>query len=291
MTFKKTAGLLAVCLLLAGIAAAPVLAADKHKAAKAKADATKKEYSLRDLNEQLIMATLWVQTSAEYQALCRQTYNAVRIALDKDLAEVKTDKKRIIILDGDETTLQANLYEAFIIDQNKEYPEGWYEWVADAKSAPIPGAAELLNYAASKGVEPYYVTNRKIDKEYQGTLDDLKKNGFPFPDAEHVVYRQVGQPDNKLQRQQDLAAKYHVVAYVGDDLNDFPLGTHGKTLEERNKAMEAVKDDWGRKYFMLPNPLYGSWEKTLKNNKVGLPAAEQNQIRRAYLRKWEPSKK
>lgn len=296
-TFKRPAGLLVAGLLLAGVAYSPVFAADtkqsekpKVEAAK-KTDAAKKEYSLRDLNEQLIMATLWVQTSAEYRALCRQTYNTVRMALDKDLAEVKTDKKRIIILDGDETTLQANLYEAYIIGIDKEYPVGWYEWVADAKSIPIPGAAELLNYAASKGVEPYYVTNRKIDKEYQGTLDDLKKNGFPFADPEHVVYRQVGQPDNKLQRQLDLVAKYHLVAYVGDDLNDFPLGTHGKTLEERNKAMEDAKDEWGRKYFMLPNPMYGSWEKTLKNNKVGLPAAEQDQMRRAYLRRWEPSKK
>lgn len=283
---RKMAGFLVACLLPAGIIIALVLAADKNTAEKAKTDATKKEYSLRDLNEQMVLATLWVQTSAEYSAICRQTYNAVMVALDKDLSEVKTDKKRIIILDVDETTLQSNLYRtAFLIDQDKEYPEGWYDWVAAAKSAPIPGAAELLNYAASKGVEPYYVTNRKIDEEYQGTLDDLKKNGFPFPDHDHVVYRAVGQSDNKLQRHHDLAAKYHVVAYVGDDLNDFSLCTHSKTLEERNKAMEDVKDEWGRKYFILPNPLYGSWEKTLRNNKVGLPAAEQNQIRRSYLRK------
>ena len=31
------------------------------------------DYSTIDLNEQLVMATLWMQTSAEYRAICYQT--------------------------------------------------------------------------------------------------------------------------------------------------------------------------------------------------------------------------
>jgi len=58
-----------------------------------------------------------------------------------------------------------------------------------------------LNYAASKGVETYYFINRNIDSEYQGTLDNYKKLGFPFSDTEHVMYRQKGMSDDKQPRQ------------------------------------------------------------------------------------------
>ena len=33
------------------------------------------QYTTLDLNEQLVMATLWMQTSAEYRALCHQSFN------------------------------------------------------------------------------------------------------------------------------------------------------------------------------------------------------------------------
>lgn len=294
---KRFVGIAAACVFALGMAYTPALAEDakteqKQQPAPAAtpapaAAAAQPQYTLKDLNEQLVMATLWVQTSVEYKALCQQVYNWVKVLVDKDLAEVKTDKKRIIIVDGDETTIQANTYEAFVIDKDQEYPTGWYEWVASATGEPIPGAVEGLNYAASKGVETYYVTNRKIDKEFQGTLDNLKKFGFPNVDAEHVVYRQVGQPDDKLQRQLDLEKKHHLVVYVGDDFNDFPLGTHKKSLDERSKAFAESKDKWGSRYLMLPNPMYGSWEKTLKNNQTPMPADEQNKMRRQYLRKWK----
>jgi acid phosphatase len=45
----------------------------------------------------------------------------------------------------------------------------------------------------------------------------------------------------------------------GDDLNDFAYAS-GKSLEERNAIVAAHANDWGRKWFILPNPVYGSWE-------------------------------
>ena len=247
-----------------------------------------KPYSLKDLNEQLVMATLWVQTSAEYRALCQQAYNMARMMLDKDLAEVKTDKKRIVIVDGDETTIQANEYEAYMIGKDLEYPSQWYDWVASASGKAIPGAVEFLTYAASKGVETYYVTNRKVDLEYQGTLDNLKKLGYPSVDAEHVVYRQKGASDDKQPRQMALEEKYHLVAYVGDNLEDYPISIYQKPIEERYRISDAHKDEWGKRFIVLPNPMYGAWEKAIKDNKKGVPAEEQNKLRKALLRQWKP---
>jgi len=64
--------------------------------------------------------------------------------VEKDLVDVKTDKKRIVIVDADDTTIQANEYEAYIIGQDVEYPTAWQDWVATASGKAIPGAVEFF---------------------------------------------------------------------------------------------------------------------------------------------------
>jgi predicted secreted acid phosphatase len=48
-----------------------------------------------------------------------------------------------------------------------------------------------------------------------------------------------------------------VLAWIGDNIHDFP------------ELTQAIRDDpaaftaFGRRFFVLPNPLYGSWERNL----------------------------
>ena len=275
----RSAGLLAASLMAVGSACAQGAAPGAPSG---------KPYSLRDLNEQLVMATLWVQTSAEYRALCLQAYNAAKTMLDQDLSEVKTDKKRIIIVDGDETTIQTNAYQAYLSNHDLEYPSRWRDWVAAAGGAAVPGAVEFLNYAAARGVETYYVTNRKIGPEHQGTLDNLKKLGYPFVDSEHVSYRPQGADDDKQPRQLALEDKHHVVLYVGDNLDDYPANFFKKPIAERYRIAESLREEWGRRYIVLPNPMYGAWDNAIKDYQPGLPAEKQNRLRKSLLRQWQP---
>jgi predicted secreted acid phosphatase len=46
-----------------------------------------------------------------------------------------------------------------------------------------------------------------------------------------------------------------VVAFVGDNIQDFP----GMTQASRSGG-EAAFADFGGRFFVLPNPMYGSWE-------------------------------
>ncbi len=55
-------------------------------------NAKNSNYTVADLNEQLVMATLWMQNSAEYRALCYQTYNLAKMNLDKALSAKKSNK-------------------------------------------------------------------------------------------------------------------------------------------------------------------------------------------------------
>jgi predicted secreted acid phosphatase len=47
-----------------------------------------------------------------------------------------------------------------------------------------------------------------------------------------------------------------VVAFVGDNINDFP----GQSQAIRGQGDQAFTD-FGERFFMLPNPMYGSWER------------------------------
>jgi predicted secreted acid phosphatase len=45
-----------------------------------------------------------------------------------------------------------------------------------------------------------------------------------------------------------------VVAFVGDNIQDFP----GQSQAIRERAEEAFAE-FGARFFVLPNPMYGSW--------------------------------
>jgi predicted secreted acid phosphatase len=47
-----------------------------------------------------------------------------------------------------------------------------------------------------------------------------------------------------------------VVAFFGDNIQDFP----GRSQALRQEPDEAFAD-FGARFFVLPNPMYGSWEK------------------------------
>jgi acid phosphatase len=56
-----------------------------------------------------------------------------------------------------------------------------------------------------------------------------------------------------------VASRYRVVAVLGDDLNDF-VNAQGKSSEERDALVRNNAHEWGTRWFILPNPIYGSWE-------------------------------
>ncbi|MFW5808094.1 MAG: 5'-nucleotidase, lipoprotein e(P4) family, partial [Spirochaetota bacterium] len=124
--------------------------------------AQRNTYTTRDINEQLIMATLWMQTSAEYRALCYQAFNIARYNLDNYLASAASSKKPAIIVDADETIIDNSAYQAHLIGRDYGYSsKTWNAWMDAAKARAVPGAVEFLHYAQSKGVEVFYITNRK----------------------------------------------------------------------------------------------------------------------------------
>jgi 5'-nucleotidase (lipoprotein e(P4) family) len=212
----------------------------------------------------LLNATLWVQTSAEYRAAALQTFSAAQRGLDAALAKADDDPHPpAIILDLDETVLDNTGFEARAIRAHTTYDSKlWKAWTAEAAALAVPGATEFLVWAKSKGVTPFYITNRDLDEE-PGTRRNLEQLGFPFdPNVDTLLMKGENgwTTSDKSPRRAYVANSYRVLLVLGDDLNDF-VSASDKTLAERAALVDSVRSRWGQTWFIVPNPMYGSWER------------------------------
>jgi len=221
-----------------------------------------------------IWSALFQQKAAEYAALCYQAYNTAQLSLDRILQTPLPGKPVAVITDIDETFLDNSPYAVHRALQGLDYDDKtWQEWTEKGMALPLPGSIDFFNYAASKGVAVFYITNRS-EKERAGTLTNLKKYRFPFADNEHLIMMQNG--SSKEQRRQAVGARYHIAMLLGDNLSDFSPLWDKKTTEER---MQQVKDnarDFGTKFIVLPNLTYGGWEDALYGNKHTLTPAQKD---------------
>ena len=102
-----------------------------------------------------------------------------------------------------------------------------------SEATAIPGAVEFLNYATSRGVRVFYITNRKA-AEKEGTAINLRKLGFPNVNDETLLVRTDTKSSSKEPRRQSVSAKYRVVLLMGDNLNDFSdVFENAKTISGR----------------------------------------------------------
>jgi 5'-nucleotidase (lipoprotein e(P4) family) len=211
----------------------------------------------------ILNPALWMQSSAEYRAIALQTYANARRALDAGLAESPGGLPPAIILDLDETSLDNTPFEARMIRSGQTYNEAaWKRWTAEGAAPAIPGAAEFLKYAQSRGVRPFYITNRDMDEE-PGTRRNLETLGFPL-EAGVDTLLQRGEngwtTSDKTARRQYVAQAHRVLLLLGDDLNDF-VDARDKSHAEREQLLAANAKEWGTRWFILPNAMYGSWER------------------------------
>jgi 5'-nucleotidase (lipoprotein e(P4) family) len=199
----------------------------------------------------LVNPALWMQSAAEYRASALQTYALARRALDDALQE-PSSLPPAIILDLDETALDNSRFAARAIAKQTTFTFGsdWSAWVRESASDAVPGAQEFLAYARGRGVTPFYVTNRTEDMR-AATRANLERLGFPV-DAGTLVMREENAPYDKSARREAIGQRYRVILLLGDALSDF---TSAKTPVD-----DAA---WGTRWFVVPNSMYGSWEKAV----------------------------
>ena len=153
----------------------------------------------------------------------------------------------------------------------------------EGRSEALPGAADFLNEVARRGVAIFYVSNRWSEVNYDATIDNLKVLGFPSVDAEHVLLMEDRTQSDKQPCFDKIAADYDIVVYMGDNAGDLPLGTKGKTRDERNALIDAAKADFGTRYIVFPNPVYGAWIRVMSKEYMTMTPEARDDFYREML--------
>lgn len=230
-----------------------------------------------------LFASLFQQRSGEYRALCFQAYNLAQLRLDQAIAG-SPDKPLAIVTDIDETVLDNSPYDVKQSLAGEDYEQkSWEEWTALAKADTIPGALSFFKYAASKGVRIFYLTNR-AESERVGTLENLKRKGFPDALSEQLILK--GDISSKESRRLAIADKYEIALFIGDNLGDFNKLFDKKPENERNSNVAGLAGDFGKKYIVLPNPVYGDWENTLYQFRYNLTKAQKDSVIKSLLKSY-----
>ncbi|AYY61701.1 5'-nucleotidase, lipoprotein e(P4) family [Staphylococcus epidermidis] len=239
-----------------------------------------------NLGEQNVMAVSWYQNSAEAKALYLQGYNTAKYQLDEHIKKNKSKKKLAIALDLDETVLDNSPYQGYASMHDTSFPEGWHEWVAAAKAKPVYGAKSFLKYADKKGIDIYYISDRDKEKDFKATKENLKNIGLPQAKDNHILLK--GKNDkSKASRRQQVEKNHKLVMLFGDNLLDF-TDPKKSTAKEREKLVQKHEKDFGTKYIIFPNPMYGSWESTLYHNNYQISKNEKDTLRKASIKQFNP---
>ena len=233
----------------------------------------------RSLQEQSMLAVLFAQTSPEYAANNIQTYKMAAANIDKALKDKGwtaaleqkgnfDNKPAAIILDVDETVLDNSAFQARAIINGFSYPTGWIEWGNEANAPAVAGVKEFLNYADSKGVSIFYVTNRVAELK-KATKDNIIKLGLPFDQSINplMMKGENSWGSDKTSRRQLISEDYRIILMAGDQITDFiSLEESAVSIQKRLELSNKYSDEWGTKWFMITNPMYGKWEGAIYDN-------------------------
>lgn len=200
----------------------------------------------------------WVRTSAEYRALVLQTYRAAGSHL-ADASRGLPQGRWAVILDLDETMIDNSGYQKRIGAAHQRYSDSsWARWVVESTAPAMPGAVEFTRQVHALGGLVAIVTNH-AESLCVVTRKHLVTVGI---DADLVLCQPPGGNDKNPRFRQVQSGTamtgvppLQVVEWIGDNIQDFPTLTQGA----RNDP--AVLAEFGIRYFVLPNPMYGSWEK------------------------------
>jgi len=201
---------------------------------------------------------LWARTSAEHHALFVQSFRAA----GERLAELARERRRgtwAVIVDADETLVDNSEYQRRLHLRGASFDSlSWDAWVRERSATALPGAVDYATAVRELGGRVVVVTNRE-DDVCDPTRSNLQRIGLIVD----LVLCRRGVSDKNPRFESVRAGTaggglppLEVLQWVGDNIQDFP-GLAQRAREEGAAAFAL----FGDRYFILPNPMYGSFER------------------------------
>lgn len=215
-------------------------------------------------------ALQWSRNSAEHRAVYEQIFTVATRHLEELAAGHETGSWAVSI-DADETLIDNSTYEVEISQRGETFDQQtWNEWVHREEAPATPGAVTFTAKVKSMGGIVAVVTNRRTH-QCAATADNLRKDGIVFdvvlcrlddgekePRWEALSQGTTAQwPDAQFSGKNDYGP-LTILMWLGDNIGDFP------DHDQETRHREGPMYEYGDKFFILPNPLYGSWESNPK---------------------------
>ncbi len=222
-------------------------------------------------NKELRNDVKWAKSSIEYAAACLQTYRMAWPIVKS--AAARQTQNWVVVFDVDETVLDNVQYAVERTTAGLGYTRAsWVEWVKREEAPLIPGARALIDSVRSLGPKAHiaFITNRDYDPEEGPTINNLRKVGL-FKDGDTMLTERSKKDTKEIRRncletgteRCEKTGPLVILALFGDNVRDFiPIWGSEKGADYRENIAEDP--NWGTKYFVLPNPTYGSWENDYK---------------------------
>lgn len=201
------------------------------------------------------LAIRWVRDAAEYEAAVRQTYLMAEDHVER-AATGRAAGTWGVVLDADETVISNLGYQ--IEQAGQPYDETtWQAWVKRREATALPGAAAFLSRVRALGGTIAIVTNRR-EAVCNDTTAVFQARGLVYD----VMLCQTGVSDKnpRFDAVQSGLLPWTlppivVVAFIGDNIQDFP-----KLSQTIKGSGDAAFSEFGSRFFVIPNPMYGSWD-------------------------------
>ena len=199
----------------------------------------------------------WFRAAAEYRAITMSTYLAARNAVTA-AAQGRPKDSWAVVLDADETVLDNSVFQRDLARGGGPFSEEiWAVFVHLRSAVPVPGAKGFLDRVKELGGRIAIVTNRYAHL-CEDTRENFRLQSLPF---DLILCRETTGDKNPRYENVASGAAFpdgkprEILAFVGDNIQDFP-----KLKQSLRDEPDSAFADFGRRFFVLPNPMYGSWQ-------------------------------
>jgi 5'-nucleotidase (lipoprotein e(P4) family) len=204
----------------------------------------------------------YVRDSEEYATLTRQVYRQALASLTTLVRErtARANGPWAVALDIDETVLDNSTYELDRESYGLTFEKNsWNAWVDRAEAGLVPGVVEFISGVRRLGGHVVYISNRD-EVSRPATITNLRRFSL-WTDQDRLCLATDSTYTKKVRRTEVVEGKAPcgwpnaptpVLVWLGDQLGDFPAAGEAD-------ADAGTDEAFGRRFFLLPNPMYGSW--------------------------------
>ena len=200
----------------------------------------------------------WVRNSAEYRACLLQAYRLATLGIEWQANDL-TSGTWAVVLDADETVIDNSGFQKQLASEGAGYsPAAWKAWCLRGEATVLPGALAFMKRVGELGGKLVIITNRTTDVQTV-TEENFRREGIPYD----LMLCKSGSSEKEARNEsveKGTAAPgfppLKIVMWVGDNIQDFP-----KHRQSIRAGEDIGYSGFGSRYIMLPNPMYGSWER------------------------------